>query len=98
MTISIKDLKNLNQLAYLKTNPDEEAKLAEEVNSILNFVEQLKQIDTSKTEPLFHPMDMLQPLREDIISETDCLNQLDEIAPLFENSFYLVPQVIEGAK
>lgn len=98
MTVSTNELHHLAQLAYLDTETEDLSKLTEEINSIIDFVEQLNTIDTNAIAPLFHPMDLHQRLRTDEISENDCLAQLAEIAPLFEEGVYLVPKVIDSGK
>ena len=98
MTISVTELRSIEELAHLETNPKEIETLSNEINSIINFVEQLREINTTGIAPLFHPMDLHQRLREDIVTEEDCLAELAEIAPLFEEGLYLVPKVIDSGK
>lgn len=92
------DLENIAQLAYFDPEAGEDTQLAEEVGAIMDFVEQLRQIQTTGIAPLFHPFDLHQRLREDAISEEDCRQQLAEIAPLFEDDLYLVPKVIDSGQ
>ncbi|KTD01894.1 glutamyl/tRNA (Gln) amidotransferase subunit C [Legionella feeleii] len=92
------DLENVAHLAYLDPEADNHAQLAEEVGAIMDFVEQLRQVETTGIAPLFHPFDLHQWLREDAISEEDCRKQLAEIAPLFEDDLYLVPKVIDSGQ
>ncbi|ASQ46112.1 Asp-tRNA(Asn)/Glu-tRNA(Gln) amidotransferase subunit GatC [Legionella clemsonensis] len=98
MAITNDDLKNIEQLAYLDAETSENTKLAEEMNAIMDFVEQLRQVDTTGIAPLFHPFDLHQRLRPDEVHEQDCTRQLEEIAPLFEENLYLVPKVIESGQ
>lgn len=98
MTISITELRSIEELAHLETNPEETETLSNEINSIINFVEHLREIDTTGIAPLFHPMDLHQRLREDVVTEQDCLAELAKIAPLFENDHYMVPKVIDAGK
>lgn len=98
MTISLDELHAIAELAHLETNPDEMATLSDEINSIINFVQHLREINTTGVAPLFHPMDLHQRLREDIVTEEDCLAELEEIAPLFDEQLYLVPKVIDAGK
>lgn len=97
MTVSISELRSIEELAHLETNPEDMDTLSNEINSIINFVEHLREINTEGVAPLFHPMDLHQRLREDIVTEEDCLSELAEIAPLFED-VYLVPKVIDAGK
>lgn len=98
MTITENDLRNIEQLAYLETDAKNNSQLAEEVNAIMNFVEQLREVNTSGVAPLFHPFDLHQRLRTDEVNEEDCRTQLAEIAPLFEDGLYLVPKVIDSGQ
>lgn len=98
MTISAEDLGKLARLAYLDTDLDQSPKLIQEINEIMDFVDQLRTVDTSEIAPLCHPLALHQRLRPDAITEEDCLAELEAIAPLFEDNLYLVPQVIEQAK
>ncbi len=98
MNISPKDLEELANLAYLDIDLDHSPKLIQEINDIMNFVDQLRSTDTHETEPLFHPIGAHQRLRPDVVTEENCLAELEALAPFFEENLYLVPQVIEQAK
>lgn len=97
MSLSEIDLEKITQLACLYKDPNDT--LVEDINSIMNFVEQLRKIDTSGVAPRFHPLeDLNQRLRTDEISEKDCSAELAKIAPSFEGGCYLVPKVIDSGK
>lgn len=98
MTLSINELEKVASLAYLDTPSDQITQLNDEINSIMDFVDQLRAVDTQDINPLFHPLALHQRLRIDEITEQECLSQLEEIAPLFEDDLYLVPKVIETSK
>ncbi len=98
MTISQKDLEKIARLAYLEADNEQSAKLNDDINSIMNFVDELRSVNTSHVAPLFHPFDLHQRLRPDEVTEEECLAQLNEIAPMFEDNLYLVPKVIESGK
>lgn len=98
MAISPKDLEQIAALAYLDMNQNHAPQLMKEVNEIMNFVDQLRSVDTKGIEPLFHPFDMHQRLRPDLVTEEDCLAELEALAPMFEDNFYLVPQVLDQDK
>ncbi|WP_058534938.1 Asp-tRNA(Asn)/Glu-tRNA(Gln) amidotransferase subunit GatC [Legionella saoudiensis] len=98
MTITPTDLEKIAQLAYLDTDTDHTPQLIQEVNEIMDFVEQLRSVDTTEVTPLFHPFALQQRLRPDAVTEESCLADLEAIAPLFEDDLYLVPQVIEQDK
>lgn len=98
MTVSTKELKKIAHLAYLDADPEHSSQLSEEISSIMNFVEQLRAVNTHHIAPLFHPFDLHQRLRSDEVTEEECLSELEAIAPLFEDNLYLVPKVIDSGK
>ena len=98
MTISHEDLAKIARLAYLDTDSTDSSKLTEEVSSIMDFVDQLRSVNTSNIAPLFHPFALHQRLREDTVTEEECIAELEAMAPMFEDNLYLVPKVIESGK
>ena len=92
MSISPEELEKIASLAYLDT--EHPALLAKEIGSIMDFVEQLRQVDTKGLLPLSHPLELQQRLRKDVVTEMDCLEELMAIAPHMEDNYYVVPEVI----
>lgn len=96
MTITVHDLHTIAQLAYLESSPEDSAALTREIGSIMDFIQQLQSVDTQGVMPLLHPMSLHQRLRpDDVTEEEDCLRQLADIAPEFDEGLYWVPQVLE---
>ena len=42
-----------------------------------------------------HPLHAAQRLRADVITESDCRDEIQKNAPAVESGLYLVPKVIE---
>ena len=82
-------------LARLSLNDTQSAEYAQSLNKILGMMESLKGIDTEGVEPLKSPFDHPQPLRADVVTETDHREQYQAIAPATQDGLYLVPRVIE---
>ena len=98
MITSEHELEKIAALACIETDANSAKQFAQDVNAIMDFVAQLRTIDTNDVAPLFHPLDLNQRLRSDVIQETPCTTALAKTAPLFENDLYLVPKVIETGK
>ena len=98
MSVSRTTLEEIARLAYLNLEPGSSEQLNQEISSIMNFVEQLNSLDTHQTAPLFHPLSLHQRQREDVVTEAECLAELQEIAPHFDEDLYLVPKVLESDK
>lgn len=89
-------LQKIANLAHLDldSDPDIAMQLANDVNAIMNFVDQLKGVDTKDAAPLIHPLDGHQPLRADQVDNHNYAEELASISPLFADDLYLVPTVI----
>jgi aspartyl-tRNA(Asn)/glutamyl-tRNA(Gln) amidotransferase subunit C len=86
---------SIAQLAQLELKPENIQENIDSMASILKLVDQMQSVDTSGIEPMAHPLDAMQPLREDQVSEPDQKELFQSIAPATENDLYLVPKVIE---
>ncbi|WP_257266672.1 Asp-tRNA(Asn)/Glu-tRNA(Gln) amidotransferase subunit GatC, partial [Endozoicomonas sp. ONNA2] len=64
-------------------------------SSILALVDSMQAIDTQGVEPLAHPLDAIQRLRPDEVTEGNQREQLQSCAPAVEEGLFLVPRVIE---
>ena len=95
MSLDKKQVKEIAQLARLNINDSEAQRATVELNNILNLMAELSEIDTEHVEPMAHPLDMSQRLREDVVSETDLSEEFQAIAPKTGKQHFLVPTVIE---
>lgn len=95
MTISREDIEKVAVLARIKVDDEQVSALESDLGNILDLVDQLSAADTEAVEPMAHPLDAVQRLRPDEITETDQRAAFQAIAPATENGLYLVPKVIE---
>ncbi len=95
MTLKIEDVRNIAQLARLQIDDSTIEQLTSDLSNILALAEQMKAMDTTNVRPMAHPMDAIQRLRDDEVTETDQRDKFQGIAPDVENGFYRVPKVIE---
>lgn len=98
MPTSERELKKIAALAYLEADTASTQQLTQDVGAIMAFVEELRKVDTKGINPLSHPLDLHQRLREDKVQAENCVAKLEEIAPLFSDNLYLVPKVIDSGK
>ena len=66
-----------------------------QLGGVFQLIEQMQAVDTSGIEPMSHALDVVQRLREDIVTESDQHEMFQAIAPQVEGGLYLVPKVIE---
>tara|TARA_B100000579_G_scaffold252417_1_gene207661 strand:+ start:215 stop:502 length:288 start_codon:yes stop_codon:yes gene_type:complete len=95
MEFDKKNLLKLGKLARISINDEKLNSLSEDLNSILKFVDQLKEIKTDKVDPTSNSLEQELLSREDIVKK---MNEADDVldnAPEKEMNFYVVPKVIE---
>lgn len=95
MTISRNDIEKVAVLARIRVDEEQVSALEKDLGNILNLVDQLSAADTESVEPMAHPLDAVQRLRPDEVTEIDQRENFQAIAPATENGLYLVPRVIE---
>lgn len=95
MAISRLDVEKAAHLARIAITEDSIAPTTERLANVLAMVDQLQAIDTAGIEPLAHPLDTVQRLRADVITETNQRELLLKNAPAAQDGLFLVPKVIE---
>ena len=95
MSLNKEQVKEIAQLAKLSINDSEIEQSTIELNNILSLMAELGEIDTDHVEPMAHPLEMSQRLREDVVSEADLSEEFQAIAPKTGKYHFLVPTVIE---
>lgn len=89
------EIKKIAHLARLAIAAEDLPDYARDLTAILHLAEEMQTINTEGIAPLAHPLDMLQRLRPDTVSETDQREHYQTLAPEVEAGLYLVPKVIE---
>ena len=95
MALDKRDVENIAHLARLAISEEDVPAYAENLSSILTLVEQMNAVDTAGVEPMAHPLEMAQRLREDVVTEQNQREHFQQHAPAVENGLFLVPKVIE---
>ena len=95
MTISREDIEKVAVLARIRVDDEQVSALEKDLGNILDLVDQLGAADTDSVEPMAHPLNAVQRLRADEVTETNQREAFQAIAAATENGLYLVPRVIE---
>jgi len=93
--LSLQDVQRIARLARLELSGAEAEAMREQMNAILAMVDQMSAVDTQGVEPMSHPQDVTQRLREDVVTEPDRRDDFLALAPQAEDGLYLVPRVID---
>ena len=80
-------------LARLKLTDDEYGESVEKLSKIVDFVDQLSQADTAGVVPMAHPLDAVQRLRPDVVTEPDARDRYQQNAPSVADGLYLAATI-----
>lgn len=89
------EIEKIAELARLSLKPEEKAKLAKDLESILAYVDELKTVPTDHVEPTSHVLNLENVFREDKVHPSNVRDEVLKHAPLREGNFFKVPKVID---
>lgn len=95
MSVDKDTVRRIARLARIAVRDDELPALASELNTILDWVEQLGQVNTDGVEPMTSAVAMTMKMREDVVTSGDHQKDVLANAPQSEDGFYVVPRVVE---
>jgi aspartyl-tRNA(Asn)/glutamyl-tRNA(Gln) amidotransferase subunit C len=95
MSLSDDQVRRLARLARIAIRTEESAALLDRLNRVLGLIEEMRRADTAGIEPMAHPVNAVQRLRPDVVTENDQRSLYQSVAPAVEGGLYLVPKVIE---
>ena len=95
MSLTSEEVNRIAWLARLAIDTEKTESYAHDLSGIIDFIEQMNAVDTSGVAPMAHPLDQVQRLRVDAVTEVDQRGLFQSIAPAVEAGLYLVPKVIE---
>ncbi|MDO9210537.1 MAG: Asp-tRNA(Asn)/Glu-tRNA(Gln) amidotransferase subunit GatC [Deltaproteobacteria bacterium] len=95
MKITKEEVEHIAYLARLKFNAQEEELFTTQLNSILDYMEQLGKVDTTNVEPTFHAVAGKNVFREDSVAPSISQDLSLSNAPDRDRGFFRVPKIIE---
>lgn len=98
MSLKKEQIIRIEKLAQLKMSEDKVEEITMGLSKVFDWIDQLKQVDITDTEPLANPVVALipeTPLREDISHLENSKEDVLGNAPDQDYGFFLVPKVVE---
>ena len=95
MEFDKKSLLKLGKLARISISDDKLNNLSKDLNSILEFVDQLKEIKTDQVDPTSNSLNQKLEVRDDKVDNKNSTEDILQNAPEKEMDFFVVPKVIE---
>ena len=93
--VSAQDVKKIARLSRLHVEEDRLQPIAEDLNGILGWIEQLGEVDVEGVEPMTSAVDMAAPLRSDAVSDGGKRDEVLKNAPKSDDGFFVVPRSVE---
>ncbi len=94
MPVTIHDVEHVAHLARLSFTEEEKVRLTTQLNSILEYMDELNGVDTSDVEPLSHVIELQNVFRRDVCTEGVQREEALQNAPAHTEEFFKVPKVI----
>lgn len=95
MALDKAEVEKIAHLARLHINESDTEEVTNRITDILALIDQMQSVDTDNVEALAHPLDMVQRLRADKVTEPNMRDTIQDIAPASQDGLYLVPKVME---
>jgi aspartyl-tRNA(Asn)/glutamyl-tRNA(Gln) amidotransferase subunit C len=95
MSIDENTVRKAARLARLAIPDARVAPMAEELNGILSWIEQLNEVDVEGVAPMSSVVAARLPMRQDIVTDGEDSARVLKNAPKAEDGFFVVPKVVE---
>ncbi|MCB1328798.1 MAG: Asp-tRNA(Asn)/Glu-tRNA(Gln) amidotransferase subunit GatC [Maritimibacter sp.] len=95
MSIDIETARKVAHLARIKVEEDRLPALAQEFSNILDFIEQLNEVDVDEVEPMVSVTPMRLKRRDDVVTDGSYPEKILKNAPDAREGFFAVPKVVE---
>ena len=94
--ITLDDARHVAKLARLALTEEQLVKLTPQLESILEYVAKISQVDVSGVEPMAHAVPLANVLRDDVVQKPLEVEQVLQNAPDRDGAFFKVPKIIGG--
>ncbi len=94
MSLDEKTVKRIATLARLKLSEDRMGPMQQDLNRILQFIDQLNEVETSHVVPMAG-VNIPLPRRQDVINDGQYVEKILANAPEVACNMFVVPKVVE---
>ncbi len=95
MSVDKDTVRRIAKLARLALEEERVEPMVQELNGILNWVEQLKEVNVEGVAPLTSVVEQRLKTRDDVVTDGNVADALMVNAPGGEDHFFVVPKVVE---
>ncbi len=95
MQVDDATVRRIARLARIRITDEEADSLRTELSGILDWVEQLNEVETKDVEPMTRVVPISLKKRKDVVSDGEIPGKIVANAPMTEDNFFVVPKVVE---
>lgn len=95
MEVDEATVRRIARLARIEVTDEQASSLKGELSGILQWVEQLGEVDTESVEPMTRVVEIELKQRDDVVTDGEKTADVVANAPMSDDGFYMVPTVIE---
>ena len=95
MEVDEATVRRIARLARIEVTDAEACQLKGELSGILQWVEQLEEVDTDTVEPMTRVVPIQLKQRDDVVTDGEKAGDVVANAPISDDNFYVVPTVVE---
>ena len=95
MEVDEATVRRIARLARIEVTDAEARQLKGELSGILQWVEQLEEVDTDTVEPMTRVVPIQLKQRDDVVTDGEKAGDVVANAPISDDNFYVVPTVVE---
>ena len=96
MKLKPSDLDAIARLARLELTDDARERLQKDLTEVLTHMSEIQEVDTSGLEPLFRPVAVGDPLRDDTVEEGTPHSSVGSLAQETQDEFVKVPRTVDS--
>lgn len=94
--ISLDQVRHVAKLSRLALSEDQLRKFTSQLESILEYVAKINEVDVTGVEPMAHAVPLHNVLRDDVAQPALPLEEVLKNAPDTDGPFFKVPKIIGG--
>ena len=95
-TLTADQVRKVAKLARLQLSEADVARFTQQLGQVLEYVEMLSELNTDRVEPLAHPLEIENVLREDEPTPSLSREAALSNAPKSDGRCFLVPQILDA--
>ncbi len=95
MSVTKEDVRKVARLSRIAVEDGRLETLAGELNGILGWIDQLNEVDVEGVEPMTSVVETVMPMRADVVTDGDKVDEILANAPKRDDGFFVVPKAVE---